>query len=183
MSNCPSANGTFLSSTFPNTCSLSANERPNVQVLKMKYLMTTDKKEDPIEILVIDSDRISVALTHIFFDKVLDNHKWVVDFDSAQGGLKYLSDTKDKTPKIILLETFMPDGKDFSFLEKYASLERTDFVYVVSISNINSDISKCLSHKFVRKYITKPITLEHATNIAKELKRELKKKDGNGGGV
>ena len=147
--------------------------------------MTTDKKEDPIEILVIDNDRISVVLTHIFFDKVLNNHKWIVDFDSATGGLKYLDDNKDTPPKIILLEPFTPDGHDFTFLDKYQHLQRKDFVYILSSSINKRAIGKCLSYKFVRKYITKPMTLEHVANIVKEVKKEtkkdLKKKNGDGG--
>ncbi len=139
--------------------------------------MITDKKEDPIEILVIDSDKISVAITHIYFDKVLDNYKDIVDFGSPEDALKYLNDKKDAPPKIIMLETFMPDGQDFSFLEKYASLERTDFIYVASISIRNSDISKCLSYKFVRKYITKPIDINDINNIAKEHKLLVKGED------
>jgi response regulator RpfG family c-di-GMP phosphodiesterase len=139
--------------------------------------MITDKKEDPIEILVIDSDKISVAITHIYFDKVLDNYKDIVDFGSPEDALKYLNDKKDTPPKIIMLETFMPDGQDFSFLEKYASLERTDFIYVASISIRNSDISKCLSYKFVRKYITKPIDINDINNIAKEHKLLVKGED------
>jgi response regulator RpfG family c-di-GMP phosphodiesterase len=138
--------------------------------------MTTDKKEDPIEILVIDSDRISVVLIHIFFDQVIDNYN-IVDFGSPADALKYLGDTTDTGSKIILLETFTAGWQDFSFLDKYPLLKRNDFVYIVSVSTWDNDISKCLSHKFVRKYITKPIDTDDVTNIANELKLTVKGAD------
>jgi len=142
--------------------------------------MTTDKKEDPIEILVIDKDNISAALAYIFFGKLLDNHKRISTFDSAADGLKYLDGNKDKPPKIILLETVTPDGYDFSFLDKYHLLQRKDFVYIVSNSINKLAIEKCLSYTFIRKHIAKPINLEKVTNIVEEVKLVLKKDEDSG---
>ena len=132
--------------------------------------MTTNKIKEPVEIVVIDCDNISVVLTHIYFDKILGDNQRIVHFTNYTEAHNYLCDRNNATPKIILLETITAQGQCFSFLNKYQYLKRNDFVYIISVSVYKSDMRRCLAYKFVRKYITKPLKFENVLNIANELK-------------
>ena len=133
------------------------------------------RNSDAIEIVIIDSNRFSVELMNILFDMENIGHRGVVGFDYPYDALKYLRNTKDKKPKLILLETINHSGaNDFSFLEEYSRLERNDFIYVVTVSIEENDKMKCLSYNFIWKYINKPIVVEDIREIIQELGLKIK---------
>ena len=127
------------------------------------------EKKEPIEIIIIDRDKFFVELSQILFEMEKVVYKKVVGFVYPYDALQYLGKSKDKTPKLILLETIDNSGQhDFSFLEEYSLLERNDFIYVVTVSIQESDKTKCLSYEFVRKYIFKPLVDGDIRDMVKE---------------
>ena len=139
--------------------------------------MTTKiRKEEPIEIIVIDSDKFIVELTNMLFDIENVEHKVFIGFNNPSDALNYLRKCQDNTPKLILLETIDNSGQhDFSFFDEYSLLERNDFIYVVTVSIDERDKTKCLSYDFVRKYIDKPLTVDDIIDMVKEHGLETKK--------
>ena len=139
--------------------------------------MTTKiRKEEPIEIIVIDSDKFIVELTNMLFDYENVEHDEFIGFSYPNNALNYLRECEDKTPKLILLETIDNSGQhDFSFFEEYSILKRRDFIYVVTVSIDERDKTKCLSYEFVRKYIDKPLTVDDIRDMVKEHGLNIKK--------
>jgi len=139
------------------------------------------EKIEPIEIIIIDRDKFFVELTQIYFEMENVIYKEVVGFAYASDALQYLSKSKDKSPKLILLETIDNSGQhDFSFFEEYSLLERNDFIYVVTVSIQESAKAKCLSYGFVKKYIYKPIEDEDIRDMVNEhvlTNKEIKLKE------
>ena len=138
------------------------------------------RKNEPIEIIVVDSDKFIVELTNMLFDIVNVEHKEFIGFNYPTDALNYLRKCEDKTPKLILLETIDNSGQhDFSFFDKYSFLERNDFIYVITISIDKRDKTKCLSYEFVRKYIDKPLDEENIREMVKEHGLTIKEKNND----
>lgn len=102
--------------------------------------------DEPIEIIVIDSNKSFVDLIHVFFEIEKVIYKRVIGFNYHSAAVEYLNNYADSRPKLIFLETIDSSGMfDNTFFEKYKLLKRNDFVYVVSVSTEESEKSKCLS--------------------------------------
>ena len=125
--------------------------------------------KDPVEIILIDSDNVSIALTKIYFDQILGNNKQIIKFVNYSDALNYLGKAKDDSPKIIFLEPNSNHGQDFSFLDRYQLLHRHDYVYIISIPIYKSDFSGNLSYNFVRKHLSKPLNFKQIISIVQEL--------------
>ena len=126
------------------------------------------------KVIVIDNDYVSLALIKIYLTEILGNTIRVVNFANYQDALNYLLDIKNNQAPVIFIDPFSSNSENFLFLDEYKKLNLACYVYILSVSILMRDISKCLAYKFVRKYITKPIKLVDIINIAREIRRKEK---------
>ncbi len=126
--------------------------------------------DDLNEVIIIDNDYVSVALTRISIKKILGNTIRVVNFVNYSDALNYLLKQKNGEPPIIFIDPFSDKGNNYSFLERYMLLNLSCYVYILSNSILMRDIGKCLAYKFVKKYITKPIKIDDLIFIFREIK-------------
>ncbi len=132
-------------------------------------MISKRKNEEPIEIIVIDSDSFVVNLINMLF--VLENVDDIgfIGFDNSSHALDYLVLSAKNPPKIILFEVIKNSGiHDYTFLEEYALLNRNDFIYILTVSIDNNDQMNCMSYDFVKKYIAKPIEISNIRDLINE---------------
>ena len=128
------------------------------------------KKNEPIELIVIDSDSFVVVIINMLFDLETVEDIGFISFDTSANALEYLEHCTEKLPKIIIFELIDKCGlHDYTFLEQYPLLKRNDFVYILTVSIDNRDQFKCMSYDFVKKYITKPIDITNIRDLINEL--------------
>ncbi len=110
------------------------------------------------EWIVVDSDPISNMVMQYAIDLANVPYHKILFFEEATAALDYLKSAKSSAPKIILLEILDKNKHlDFNFLDHYPLLNRTDLIYVVSISCFQFCMDQCLAYDFIRKYLLKPI--------------------------
>ena len=130
-----------------------------------------------INIWVIDDDEINNFLCKRTIVKS-GLSKNIKAFQDAREAIKSLMEhdtDSPEFPRVIFLDINMPYFNGWDFLKDYKSLEETKtdniFVYMLSSSLYEKDISKATKNVHVKSYIPKPLTEEILHKIGKAIGR------------
>jgi response regulator RpfG family c-di-GMP phosphodiesterase len=119
-----------------------------------------NEKPEYNKILFIDDDR---NLANIY-NSILERKNlsdYLIYFDNAVDGIKYLTENNEKNPAtFILLDLYMPEMSGFEFLkylDKLKPVKDSVEVYVCTSSKDKEDRKKVMNYSFVNAYLEKPI--------------------------
>lgn len=126
------------------------------------------------EVWVIDDDVIFKRILNFLF-KENNQYKTVLEFRhglEAKKSLEKRLDQGGKLPNVILIDTNMPIMSGVTFLtwlkKEIVPLKKVKLpsIYLMSSSNISSDIKKNPTFSFLSGFIEKPLSKEDLSRIA-----------------
>ncbi len=129
------------------------------------------EKQGYHKILFIDDDRnLANTYNSILEKKHLSNY--LIYFDNAIDGIKYLTDKGEKNDaKYILLDLYMPEMSGFEFLKyinKIKPVKESVEVYVCTSSKDKKDREKVMNYPFVSACLEKPLTCDFLEMLIKD---------------
>lgn len=123
-------------------------------------------------VMLVDEDEID----NIINQKIIESNNFserVTVFRTAQEGLDYLNENKDKEeelPELIFLDINMPIMDGFQFLEEFEKISGKVHskckIIMLSSSISPRDIDRAASNRFVRKYLNKPLNARYLQAIS-----------------
>lgn len=125
------------------------------------------QNQKPLEILIVDDDRIICLLQHKTLLKLELGHKISI-FYNGKDALEYVREPRDRNIQfLVLLDINMPIMNGWEFLDHCSDDSRTFGIKVAMVtSSINkSDRIKAMEYPQVVGFYEKPFTLEKAREV------------------
>lgn len=125
----------------------------------------TWRKEDRILLVEDDPDHVELALLALEQHRLAANV--VVAHDGAEA-LEFLS--REKLPKLVLLDLNLPIVSGLEVLRRIRSQERTKFLPVVVLSSSDEERDVLRSYELgVNSYIVKPVNFDNFTETTRQV--------------